>query len=315
MTENIKNDSKFVNLSFVKSEIEKQISTISSITKLQKKDFDPKDGISILTLRNNALILYNACVAFISKQILTNQNIKDHPAIFESIKLRVLIERIDPLIKKLQPKISNLLKNSKFGPETKSLNAFNADSDALFLKPNPNNLLKDKSTIKKPQITKEQTTFNNDQDEKYKIRKTESVPYPFENEGKAKKQERNRKEREKKRLLQTGMIESLKEEIRSASGLPEKQSTKFKNMNRRKMKDINLIMEREEYELENFVRLPETKKDKIRKREIMKTIDMDIEAEIGNDSANFRRIDNLDNLNKRKRVKKKHKKSKKFKKH
>jgi len=336
-------------------------------------DFNDQE-ISILTLRNKALALYNNCILTIISLKLQNKTIENHPVIFESIKLRVLLEKINPLILKITPMIKKKIKSfgeknneknlQNFGNFNKnleknlgeSLDVINLDkelnktTDPLSLKPNPFNLVTNKNInnndnnngvngVNKVNELKSKNFGNNKEKNKnnlkmknerlnsddngdniYKVKKKESVPYPYEKEEGSKKK-RAAKERERKRLIQTGIIETLREDIKNASSQkPEKRLTKLKNFNRQRMKEIEKIMEKEQYEMDNFIRLPETKKERQKKKELLNVVNMDIENEIMNNSKDFDRLTKWDNngsndkvvkngkFSKRKKVKKKGKK-------
>eukprot|EP01029_Cantina_marsupialis_P021391 TRINITY_DN5110_c0_g1_i1.p1 TRINITY_DN5110_c0_g1~~TRINITY_DN5110_c0_g1_i1.p1 ORF type:complete len:293 (-),score=90.78 TRINITY_DN5110_c0_g1_i1:360-1238(-) len=91
------------------------------------------NGLGLIEAKCHTLLAYCQCVSILMLHKLEGKSIKDHPAVMEAIKLRVILERIKPLEGKMQHQINKLLKlatSDKPMDEEDPL-AFKANPDAL----------------------------------------------------------------------------------------------------------------------------------------------------------------------------------------
>merc|ERR1712226_1163404 len=115
---------------------------------VEEKSFDPelKHGISLMQLKNVALMAHNANLLQIVDLKLRGESIKESSTVDRLLETRVLMERVKPLEVKLKYQIERLLKLT-------ASSAFDVDNDkrsekALSYKPNLSKLMAVKSKKK-----------------------------------------------------------------------------------------------------------------------------------------------------------------------
>ncbi|KAL3687632.1 hypothetical protein R1sor_013941 [Riccia sorocarpa] len=106
----------------------------------QVKDgqYATKDGLSYLEVKNLLLLSYCQSIIFYLMLKAEGRSVKDHPVIARLVELRLYLEKIRPIDKKLQYQIEKLLKAAK---TPGAADGAGQKEDALKFKPNPDLLV------------------------------------------------------------------------------------------------------------------------------------------------------------------------------
>ncbi|KAL2629616.1 hypothetical protein R1flu_014302 [Riccia fluitans] len=105
------------------------------IHKVKDGQYATKDGISYLEVKNLLLLSYCQSIIFYLMLKAEGRSVKDHPVIARLVELRLYLEKIRPIDKKLQYQIDKLLKAAK------TPGVAGQKEDALKFKPNPDLLV------------------------------------------------------------------------------------------------------------------------------------------------------------------------------
>ncbi|EGG15852.1 U3 snoRNP protein [Cavenderia fasciculata] len=178
-------------------------------------------------------------------------SIKDHPVIDQLVKIRVMLEKIQPLDQKLQYQIEKLLKTAQTGKLS-----INDKNDPLSFKPDlgsmgdnqegdeddeDTRLMNKAGLYQAPRISGNRLVRGGDYEEGEDVRK----------------QKRERKNKEK--AVRSSMAQLIEEEYGDA---PEELADEMDEME----KEDDAEREQREYEEENLVRLSQSKKDLKKKK-------------------------------------------------
>eukprot|EP00730_Choanoeca_flexa_P000648 TRINITY_DN10283_c0_g2_i4.p1 TRINITY_DN10283_c0_g2~~TRINITY_DN10283_c0_g2_i4.p1 ORF type:complete len:396 (+),score=117.50 TRINITY_DN10283_c0_g2_i4:21-1208(+) len=222
---------------------------------------ETQNGVSFLDVKQQLLMSYNMNLILIIIRKLRGGSLASSTATKRLIRLRLLLEKLKPIDKKLQYQIDKLVKLA-------SSNAIAQGSqDALQLRPNPNDLVP-KDGQGDDDDSDDETALQQQRDAGmqasgvYQPPRLAAVPY-HEAESAALKRDRQER-RQKRQLLASSMLKELRDEVsdrpmeireQDESGADKLRSKRFKADAKDKLR----------YEEENFVRLASGKKDKKRR--------------------------------------------------
>lgn len=235
----------------------------SIIESLNKKvsnvDFETKDGLSFLELKNHVMLDYMTNLTYIMLRKCSGKSINGEKAIERICEDRTVLEKMKPTEKKLRYQIDKAIKVAESGQMS--------SDDPLNFRPNLSALKNEGSgdedeTDEDEASGDEATTSDTKKVGKYVPPKN----IPAFDSGDVETLERNEEERNKKRSLSKSIMEDLR---RQHSDLPDEEHSNVHDTMR--AQQIAKMKERIRYEEDNFMRLPLTKKDK-HKRGQMTTI-------------------------------------------
>eukprot|EP01147_Barroeca_monosierra_P006510 gene6510-7501_t len=208
-------------------------------------DLDISHGVSFLELKNQVFLDYLSNITLLLNLKMRGKSIVGHEVIERLVLLRVFMEKIKPLDKKLKYQIDKIVKlGSRSNNERTDGVAEMAEDDALNFRPNPEALRPKDGT----EMTSENTSSR---DQVYQPPKIAAVPYT---DDPAAIREEKRRERERKRVLQSEMMRDLHQEI---SERPE-QISEFDASQVEHLKggkQSKRIKSIERFEEDNFIRV------------------------------------------------------------
>mmetsp|Transcript_2882 Transcript_2882/g.4182 ORF Transcript_2882/g.4182 Transcript_2882/m.4182 type:complete len:415 (-) Transcript_2882:67-1311(-) len=208
----------------------------------EEEQIDTNDGISLLEVKYQVMLSYCIRICFYILLKLTGKSVNKNKLVEQQAHLRVLLEKLRPIDKKIKYQVSQLLRTAAM--DTESAEKDTEGANPLAFKPSPGKLIKT-----------DEAQGTQGQSEVYKP--PQVAPTEVIDKKDRRKAKRNRKMREK--AASNSVIKTLKDMVSTA---PEEVDIGGGNNDQ----DAT-AMEREKYEEENFVRLQEKKKDKaIRKK-------------------------------------------------
>ena len=231
----------------------------SLLDKVKKDDFSTDAGLSFLELKNHMLLDYLTNLTYIMLRKTSGKSISGDDAIERIVEDRTVIEKLRPIEKKLKYQIDKAIKVAESG----QLPA----NDPLSFKPNLGALQDvnnddddDNSEDEDEDMDESSNTPNQNQNKSGgKYVPPKNVPAFMDD---AETLEKNEEEKQKKRSLSKSIMEDLK---RQHLDLPDEEHSAVDTV---KAKHIAKIKERIRYEEENFMRLPLSKKEKHKRRQM-----------------------------------------------
>eukprot|EP00912_Choanoflagellata_sp_UC4_P000878 UC4_evm2s543 len=215
--------------------------TISATEEINKGK-NATEGISLLDAKNQLLVSYIIHLLYIAKMRVEGQSISNHPCIDNLIEMRVMLERIGPLDKKIRYQIDRLVEAASSSFNASSLLSSQEDNDAVLYGPRPTNLMKKDGGLSSGGIESAEGSMSIMRDSsKYLAPRMTAEQFDEEETTLARLQKR--KEKERQRVLDSAMMQDLVDEFSSGPKTIHQKTNK---------EDI----ERQEYEENNFVRLP-----------------------------------------------------------
>ncbi|KAF6215148.1 hypothetical protein GE061_009899 [Apolygus lucorum] len=201
-----------------------------------------QNGISLFTIKEKLLVFYMQYLAEFMKFKVSGQKVEGSPVIERLAEIRVYLERIHPIEKKLKYQIEKMLKTATLGSTDKNdPSRFRANPASMSLETNEDEEEDDADSgeddsKKKPGI--------------YVPPKLSAVHY----DGDDSRAERRKKiiERARKRALQSSVMQELKEEYLDTP-------VEVKSTNSLKQMEDKYQKRKREFEEEYFTRLPVTK--------------------------------------------------------
>ncbi|GLT60584.1 hypothetical protein SLA2020_333440 [Shorea laevis] len=237
-------------------------SKVQALTaKVKANNFPTVDGISYLEAKHLLLLNYCQSLVYYLLRKVKGLSIDGHPVVQSLVEIRLFLEKIRPVDKKLQYQIQKLTRVSEATTEQVGLDEKEADApqkadDLLKYRPNPDMLI-DK-------------TYTAAEDDSGIYRPPKFAPTLVEEE-KMSRKERNalRKEKEAYRQALQGSyvremmddMEGRPEEIREIIGAESRELTRY----------ISKREERERQEEELFTRAPLTKQEKKEAKHLKKS--------------------------------------------
>ncbi|XP_063963899.1 neuroguidin-like, partial [Lytechinus pictus] len=254
---------------------------VSGVTKsvkgIQKKVEDgvtsTAKGVSFLEVKHHLLLSYIMDLTYIMLQKVKGRSINGDPAVLRLAENRTVLEKMRPIDQKLTYQIDKLIKTATTGVP--------AANDPLRFKPNPDGLIS--------KLQDEGGEEDSDEDEK--IEKTKKYVPPkvaamyYDGDETLKERRERQLEKAKKRALSSEMIRELRAEYYDG---PE-EVRESRSLHR--LKEDKEAKEKNEFEEENFMRFPVTKKDKQRERNLTTMASLDALTRFDNISVLDRDID------------------------
>ena len=233
--------------------------------KVSQESFKTEHGLSFLELKNHLMLDYLSNLTFVMLKKCSGKSIRDDPAIERIVENRTVLEKMRPIEKKLKYQIDKTLKIAESGQISQD--------DPLNFKPNLS-ALKDniEENDSNEEDSEDETETKEVKSKNGKYVPPKNVPAFMED---AESLEQSEQDKVKKRNLSKSILEDLR---RQHMDTPEEEHTHVDTM---KSQQIAQMKERIRYEEENFTRLPVSKKDKHRRRQ-MTTI-----GNLGDELTNF----------------------------
>jgi len=271
----------------------------SLMDKVDNDNFLTDSGLSFLELKNHMLLDYLSNLSYIMLRKISGKSIVNENAIERIAEDRTVLEKLRPIEKKLKYQIDKAVKVAESGQ-------LSAD-DPLNFRPNLGALKRSGDDLNEDSDSEndeadDETVPNKANNKSGKYVPPKNVPAFIDDQETL---EKNEEERMKKRSLSKSIMEDLK---RQHLDLPEEEHNHVDTL---KAQHIAKMKERIRYEEDNFMRLPLSKKEKHKRRQ-MTTI-----GTLGDEITYFGN-DNFYNdpkSKKRKGPRRMSKGSKKFKKH
>ncbi|KAL6058293.1 Neuroguidin [Balamuthia mandrillaris] len=223
------------------------------LQRVQAGELPTSKGVSLLEVQLHLMLSYCIHIAYYMLLKAKGESVKDHPVIFQLVKLRTYLEKIKPIEKKLKYQIDKLLKTATIGNiqhDTENT------KDPLNMKPNLRNLVSpfgngneasdndgEPEDETKEKAAPEKGASNG------VYRPPMIAPAHYEEEGESKREEKRKKRMAKSRIFKDMLIEfgDRPEEVSHADPGREVDEEDIRRRN---------------FEEDNFVRLMESKKDK-----------------------------------------------------
>ncbi|KAL5559942.1 hypothetical protein UlMin_036153 [Ulmus minor] len=225
--------------------------------KVRANQFPTAEGISYLEAKHLLLLNYCQSLVYYLLRKAKGFSIEGHPVVRSLVEIRLFLEKIRPIDKKLQYQVEKLTKvgataTEHGGPSEKEQNLSQKTEDLLTYRPNPD-MLNDKTDGIK--------------DGKY-------IPpkfAPTAMDEKISKHERNALRNDRHTLQQARQSEYMRALLDDLEGRPEEtrefDGTESAELNRHKAK----LEDRARREEELFVRAPLTKEEKKREKHLKKS--------------------------------------------
>jgi len=227
------------------------------------KESGDTEGISFLDMKNTILASYTSNLAYLMLKKCHGKSIENEAAVERLVEQRTVLEKIRPIDQKLRYQVDKMVSIAENGQIDMN--------DPLRFKPNPGGLMS-----KLDEDSDSEVEEDSKEPSKQKFKPPMNVPQFFkENTDDAQSAEDG--EKSKKRAISRSIMESIKEQY---SENPEEISHKTDVM-RKKL--IDEERERTRIEEEHFIRLPVTKADKLRRKELLTM------SSVGDDITSFGR--------------------------
>ena len=223
--------------------------------KVGNAEFETKDGLSFLELKNHVMLDYMANLTYVMLRKFSGKSINGEKAIERICEDRTVLEKMKPTEKKLRYQIDKALKIAESGQMS--------SNDPLNFRPNL-------SALKNEGSDDDDADSDDESGDEAATSKTNKVGkyvppknVPAFDAGDKETLERNEEEQNKKRSLSKSIMEDLR---RQHSDMPDEEHSNVHDTMR--AQQIAKMKERIQYEEDNFMRLPLTKKDKHKRNQM-----------------------------------------------
>ncbi|XP_073053076.1 uncharacterized protein [Primulina eburnea] len=233
-------------------------SKIQALTvKVKADDFPTSDGISYLEAKHLLLLNYCQSLVYYLLRKAKGLSIQGHPVVRSLIEIKLFLEKIRPIDKKLQYQIQKLTSTTATTLEkpgsVEEADETQKKEDLLKYRPNPELL------VSKTNATKD--------DDSGVYRPPKFAPASME-EGKMSRQERNALRREKETMRQANESAYVRELMDEMEGRPEEVRETLGTESREMTRYVSKMEERARQEEELFSRAPLTKFEKKKMRHL-----------------------------------------------
>ncbi|KAK9136146.1 hypothetical protein Syun_015476 [Stephania yunnanensis] len=233
---------------------------VSLTEKVRENKFPTVDGISYLEAKHLLLISYCQSIVYYLLRKAKGLSIEGHPVVRSLVEIRLFLEKIRPIDKKLEYQIQKLVRGAGNAMEDaasdeKKARASKNTEDPLKYRPNPDMLEKS-------------TEAEKDGDAIY--RPPKFAPTTME-EDKMSKQEKQALRKEKdsfQKAKQSAYLRELRDEL---EGRPEEVRETFGTESRELTRYMAKMEEQAKQEEEHFIRAPITKAAKMREKHLKKS--------------------------------------------
>jgi len=243
---------------------------VNSLVEEIQSDSEKTEGISFLDLKNRLLASYTSNLGFVMLKKCSGKRLEGESAVERLVEIRTVLEKIRPIDQKLRYQVDKLVNIAENGTVDQN--------DPLRYKPNPEGLL---SKLNEDSDGDEEENDIDTSTQKFKA--PMNVPQYY-SEGTTEQREAVEGEKSKKRAISKAIMDSIKEQYLDA---PEEVSHKADVV---KKKFIDDEREKIRLEEEHFIRMPVTKADRIRRKEMMTM------SSVGDDMTSFGRSVYDDNM-------------------
>ncbi|EGD74394.1 hypothetical protein PTSG_06405 [Salpingoeca rosetta] len=240
---------------------------IAQVKELQQ-DYDAGkleayNGVSFLELKNQVLLDYIANLTLLLNLKLRGKSIVGHDVVDRLVMLRVVMEKIKPLDKKLKYQIDKIVKLASSSDKQTD------EDDEMQFKPNPTNLRPKEGTAEASAAADARAssssaaaaTTTDAASGVYQPPKIAAMPYTADDP--AAIREEKRRERERQRMLHSQMMQDLRDQMSDRpQQIREYEAAQIAHLQggRQSKKERQI----QEYEEDNFLRLNVGKKQKKR---------------------------------------------------
>ncbi|XP_075516820.1 uncharacterized protein LOC142551461 isoform X1 [Primulina tabacum] len=233
-------------------------SKIQALTvKVKADDFPTSDGISYLEAKHLLLLNYCQSLVYYLLRKAKGLSIQGHPVVRSLIEIKLFLEKIRPIDKKLQYQIQKLTSTTATTLEkpgsVEEADETQKKEDLLKYRPNPELL------VSKTNATED--------DDSGVYRPPKFAPASME-EGKMSRQERNALRREKETMRQANESAYVRELMNEMEGRPEEVRETLGTESREMTRYVSKMEERARQEEELFTRAPLTKFEKKKMRHL-----------------------------------------------
>ncbi|KAK4745087.1 hypothetical protein SAY87_011399 [Trapa incisa] len=241
--------------------LDKVKSKVKDLTaKVNANQYPTADGISFLEAKHLLLLSYCQSLVYYLLRKAKGLSIEGHPVVRSLIEIRLFLEKIRPIDKKLQYQIQKLTRVADVsqgnGVNEEEVDASKKSEDLLKYRPNPDML------VSKMDVNPE------DNDGVY--RPPKFAPALME-EDKMSRQERNALRKEKETLRQARQSTYMRDLMNDIDGRPEEIREVIGAESRELVKYRAQMEDRARREEELFIRAPITKKEKRKEKHLMKS--------------------------------------------
>nr|CAG4650625.1 EOG090X0IJO [Sida crystallina] len=221
------------------------------INRLKNNELPMSNGMSFLDVKNQMLLKYLLNLNFFVLKKCSGETIKGNPAIERLVEIRTVLERMRPVEHKLKYQIDKLLKIASTGKL--------GENDPLQFKANPHNLM-----------TKVGDDDESSEDEG-KSKKSKSGVYvppklaamPYEGDETSEQRSSKAEEKVRRQKVSSSVLQGLREEFMETPAEIVESSA-----NGSRMKVAQERKSIQEYEETYFTRLPVTRQDRHRSRQM-----------------------------------------------
>lgn len=237
-------------------------SKVQALTsKVKENHFPTADGISYLEVKHLLLLNYCQSLVYYLVRKAKGLSIEGHPVVQSLVEIRLFLEKIRPIDKKMQYQIQKLTSvrvgaEDKVGSNDKEEDKAKKTEDSLKYRPNPDML-----------VSKSNPALE-DGDGVY--RPPRFAPTAME-EDKLSKEEKNTLRKEKQALRQARQSVYVRELMDDIEGRPEEVKEVIGTESREVIRYKAQFEERERREEENFARAPLTKMEKKKVKHLKKS--------------------------------------------
>lgn len=233
---------------------------VQALTAKVKADhFSTADGISYLETKHLLLLNYCQSLVYYLLRKAKGLSIEGHPVVRSLVEMRLFLEKIRPIDKKLQYQIQKLTRDSDTASEKSVISEKGTDTqkeDLLKYRPKPDMLVR--------------KTSNTAEDGANVYRPPKFAPASM-GEEKMSKQERNELRREKERLRNAKQSPYMIDLLNDLEGRPEEVREVVGSESRELTKYMAKMEERAKREEEAFDRAPLTKLEKKKMKHLKKS--------------------------------------------
>lgn len=209
-------------------------------------DAEIENGISFLTMKSQVLLEYEACLLHFLMLKSENKSTRDHPVINRLVSLRVVLDKIRPIEKKLQYQIDKTIRAAKHQEYSSSMEEA---EDPLSFKPHVDEL-----TTAELNASSAVMDLDDEKEGVYVPPKQRMVM--FEEEQDVEKRNKKREHKLKKKLDSSAIVQYVREEFTDTPQEYKSYGTD-ETTGPTRMEE-----EQREFEEDNFMRVTLTKADK-----------------------------------------------------
>nr|KAJ3422480.1 hypothetical protein HK105_007859 [Polyrhizophydium stewartii] len=241
------------------------------IKRIKAGELETAQGVSLLEVRLHTMLGYITNLGFLSLLKLHGQSISGHPVVDRLIELRTVLERTKPLEQKLKYQIDKLIKAAVMHEDSQRMGEDMGDTtdaalsvkNPLQFKPNPAALAGDAGDA------------GSDNDGAGKAKEDEPsgvyrpprvAPMMYDDSSNARRGRLSQQLKE--RATKSRMLGDLQAEFDDRPEEMDAEGTGYGARGRARTKEDERMLERQEFEEANFIRLSLSKKDKKMQRDL-----------------------------------------------